>query len=462
MIKLIQNNKVLLMNTVHQGGIEIQLNPALLPGGALLVPQQGATAYLQAEQDNQNDPFALYGEVGGIRLKSKITDLRHPRAAELKNLTEEVWKKSKIFLKKFFNHDGKGRKVSFGKLEILLPDGRKIGIAECRKEIEKILMQSYPRASNLAIDLNTMTLRFLQDGNLREITQANLPSNAKEILDFISKMQEAHEAARETLGIGCWFSRLGTEANRPLHGDTPFKIGANTTFERFLPKTEEEFISKGHMKALLESLPEDKKQSASEQIQKTQSFITTFKRKIEAQIEEKKETTAPENEIAQLEKIKEKLENINLYAVYWAAAYWNSLDITPENQSKTAQDLTNGLIQTFESSRTLNKDKWSLPHQLPFFLLDGGKPEKDDLKSFAIQAGDLYFHSDLDYLTRYKGSGAIHMVRPSVEEFVIHNLMTLKQIDYVDDLTSFGMQTMDPQLQALVQKQIQETRLSIS
>lgn len=414
-----------------------------------------ARAYMQHDPKEGNDGnkgHGLYSRIKGRTYKSTLAETKSPHSEALKNTVENLWKSGNALIKKYWDKTAHNVEISIGHLKVAFNEGKKISQADFNGKIKELLIKKYPGSSNFAINFNDMSARFLDSqGSLQEVPKEALPKEVTEILEFLNSWQTAHETAMKIMNVKSWHSRLGSDVNRPIHGEIPFHVQGKT-WENFMPKTDEEFIQKGHLEALLSTLPE--KDDGKFYIARTKDFINSLNKQLEERITKANQTD--ESDIKELKKIKAKLEAINFYAVNWAIANWGSFnpaDITQERLSQKAQMITNGLNNTFKANRELNKDQWSLN---PLNMWHG-KPDPQELTSFAIQTGDLLFHSDLDYLIRFDSSGAKRMVRPSIEEFVINNMMHLQAKHYEDDLSSLNVQ-LSPKMQKEVRMMINEAR----
>ena len=438
-------------STDGQGAVSIQATHAKLPTTAKLRPKIDPHAHMRPAKDSDADKeCSLYTRVRGASVKSHIKDER------LTKLTNELWKGGQKLIKLYWDKGADDITISIGHLKVSFNDGRKIGQGDFQDKIVEQVKKDHPNATDISIDFSDRSVRYLEGGKIHELKVEDLSQEAQDILDFLITWQDAHEAAMDVLKIRSWHTRLGTETNRSVHGERPFTIENNKTWDNFMPKSDEEFDT-NHLSALLSALPPENKNSAHQSIMTTRRFIGAFKNYIEEKILEKKEAKDPaENEIKIFEKIKERLEEMNLFAVYWAIAHWDNFDpeaITPDKLGERAQTIQNKLMELFENTRGISEEKWRIDPRIW-----RTKPAKDDLKSFAIQVGDLLFHSDLQYLTRFDSSGAKRMVRPSIEEFVIHNMMHLNTPVYEDDLRSFGLQMMSPEMQNEVRTLINKAR----
>ncbi len=454
--------------------IELEAVPSQLDKAARFkVVQQPVARFRHEEAADETREFALYGEVGGKRFASHLADTQSRHSEPFMRQCAEVWNLGRAVLRKHFAPGAKNVSISVGRLGMSYNSGIKIGQAEFHDKIKELILKKYPNASDIAVDFSDLSIRFLREGTTVEVKREQLEQECKEvfeILTFLNTWQEAHESAMGIMGVRSWHTRLHTTSNRPVHGEEPFVVN-NDRFKDYLPKNEGEFFGEGdvehhHFAALRDKLPADLQAGAEGRVRTAGQFIRSFGEKLAEKIQQKQialetlqgeQRAKLEKELEMWKKLKEKREGIDLLSTYTAAAFLGDEPkaLTPKALSEKAQLTTNVLTEIFRETRGVSSEKWMLnPYKR---LQQGSAPNEDDLKSYAIQAGDLFFHDDLAYLSRFDSTGARRMVRPSIEEFVIHNLMR-PGADYHEDLRSFGLQTQPPEFQAELRELIQTVR----
>lgn len=400
--------------------VDVQAIPVSTAQMALTGDPRAYMAHQPSDPDHKK--YRLYTVIGDKRVHSRILESKSSHCEQLSKQVEEVWKRGHTLVKKHWKRN-KDLEFSIGRLQITSDGDSPLLQADFRDKIEELIHGKYSDATQIEIHYEAESISFVRDGKQTTLKGDELKKElpgVHEILEFLSIWQQTHDTATSIFGIRNWHERLGISTNRPLHGAEPFVIKDNVIWDNFLPKTHEDFM-RDHLPVLLEKRPD-----ALSHVEKTHIFIEKFKQDIATKIIEKEAATpSPKEEIEHLKKMKEKLEAMNLYAIYWAAAYTNETDIGAARQT-----LTNDLIQTFKENRDLGQEKWSLN---PRNWLFREKPSEDDLKIFAAQTGELLDHSGKFGQNFKKVSG------PSVEEWVIHRMRNSENPSFYDDLAGLAI-----------------------
>lgn len=394
---------------------------------AHMVPTGAPYAFLRHDPaDSDSKKHRLYTVIGQKRVKSRILESKSQHCEALSKKTDEIWEKGHILMKKYW-HRNQELEFSIGRLRITSKGEKPLLQKDFRAKIQELIKNKYSNVSQLQIDFEAQSVSFVKDGKSRLLKGDELGKElpgVKDILDFVSLWQEAHETAMLIMGIRNWHEDLRISTNRPIHGVEPFVIKDNPRWDLFIPKTHEDF-EKNHLSTL-----RSKKPDAEGQIQKTHQFIEKFKQEISNTIKQKEAAQpTPEEELKILKKMKEKLEAMNLYAIYWAVAYGDNPDI-----AQASKDLTSDL------SATLNDrfpQDWERPFKHGFAWANvnptNSNPSEEDLKIFAAQAGELLDH-DGSFAHNFKKKAG-----PCAEEWVVHRMLNTGTKSFHDDLAGFAI-----------------------
>lgn len=440
------------------GDVEITAHPKVHASLTHVPDPPLPRAGLYSKEDEKPKP-TLVGRVKNLTFKSRLLESKSPEAERLSKQLDVVWQKGLDLMKAHWGGDH-NIEISIGRMQISDSNGQKRGMVDFVDVIKGKIQDKYPGANHIAIDFETMSIRFLRDGNEIKISEQDIPSEVKDILQFLSAWQSAHDIAMNIMGVQSWHTRVDFNGNRPVHGVEPFKID-NPIWAKFVPKSREQFIAAGHLEALSSKCP----QGAADRIEKTDQFINNMKRELERAIEEEKaKTPADDALVHQLEKILKKFEEINLLATYWTVGHLDDLkgeEMSGKALNDKAVMITDTLSQHLLGQAAISKNKTAMPLDW-YHVMRHGKPAEEDLGSFAIQTGDLMFHSDLDYLARFDANSGSRMVKSCIEEFIVDNMRHLESKTYVNDLRSLGMETLPPTTQARVSGIIDQARKAVS
>ncbi|MBI5272961.1 MAG: hypothetical protein HY861_03150 [Chlamydiia bacterium] len=284
-----------------------------------------------------------------------------------------------------------------------------------------------PAATDIRVSFSGLRISYIVGGKTHYIDQFSLDPQ------LVALMIEVRDVSKK-LATVIHSSEPGIEANRSLAASSPFQI-TSEKWKAQQVKSPQEFIDKDHFEALHQSLDAPQKASAVLHIETAHSFIEHLKTNLREKIAECEARPTPPNlsvdeqtEFAKtkqrqqklLQDLLDRLESINLFAVYWTIASWGRLNTdsadpsTKTEQVEAAKKMKEAMFEYLK--KTAGGKKWNFRND---------ETTHTPLRDFAIESACTLMHGTAEHIEFLRQQGGIPVVALSAEEFVLFQLMHL-------------------------------------